>query len=175
MFLPMTALITVVNLLAGRLTTRSDPRLPMILGQVVLVAGVCGLLALGPDTPLLMQAAVLLPIGIGWGLAVPALTAALLESVDADRAELAGGLLDTGRQFGGALGVAPVRHPRRRLRRHRAAPWARWSARACSWRRRSRPPCSSARRDRLRRALLGPRAGRLPGHRRPRVRPAGDP
>jgi len=106
MFLPMTALITVMNLLAGRLTTRYGPRLPMALGQAVLVGGVCGLLALQHDTPLVVQAAVLLPFGLGGGLAVPALTAALLESVDADRAGLAAGLLNAGRQFGGALGVA---------------------------------------------------------------------
>jgi DHA2 family methylenomycin A resistance protein-like MFS transporter len=106
MFLPMTALITVVNLLAGRLTTRYGPRLPIALGQVVLLGGVCGLLALQQDTPLVVQAAVLLPFGLGGGLAVPALTAALLESVDADRAGLAAGLLNAGRQFGGALGVA---------------------------------------------------------------------
>ena len=55
---------------------------------------------------LLVQAAVLLPFGVGGGLAVPALTTALLESVDADRAGLAAGLLNAGRQFGGALGVA---------------------------------------------------------------------
>ncbi|GAA1317592.1 MFS transporter [Pseudonocardia xinjiangensis] len=106
MFLPMTALITVVNLLAGRLGTRCGPRLPMALGQVVLLGGVCGLLALREDTPLVVQAAVLLPFGIGGGLAVPALTAVLLESVDAGRAGLAAGLLNAGRQFGGALGVA---------------------------------------------------------------------
>jgi DHA2 family methylenomycin A resistance protein-like MFS transporter len=106
MFLPMTALITVVNLLAGRLTTRYGPRLPMALGQVLLVCGVCGLLGLQQDTPLVVQAAVLLPFGLGGGLAVPALTAALLESVDAGHAGLAAGLLNAGRQFGGALGVA---------------------------------------------------------------------
>jgi DHA2 family methylenomycin A resistance protein-like MFS transporter len=53
-----------------------------------------------------VQVAVLLPFGLGGGLAVPALNAALLESVDADRAGLAAGLLNAGRQFGGALGVA---------------------------------------------------------------------
>ena len=106
MFLPITGLITVVNLLAGHLTTRYGPRLPMALGQVVLVGGVCGLLALQQDTPLVVQAAILLPFGLGGGLAVPALTAALIESVDAGRAGLAAGLLNAGRQFGGALGVA---------------------------------------------------------------------
>jgi DHA2 family methylenomycin A resistance protein-like MFS transporter len=106
MFLPMTALVTVVNLLAGRLTTRYGPRLPMITGQVVLACGVLGLLLLRPGTPLVVQVMVLLPFGLGGGLAVPALTTALLESVDADRAGLAAGLLNAGRQFGGALGVA---------------------------------------------------------------------
>jgi MFS transporter, DHA2 family, methylenomycin A resistance protein len=78
----------------------------MALGQAVLFCGECGLLALQQDTPLVVQAAILLPFGLGGGLGVPALTTALLESVDADRAGLAAGLLNAGRQFGGALGVA---------------------------------------------------------------------
>ncbi|WP_163568338.1 MFS transporter [Fodinicola feengrottensis] len=106
MFLPMTALITVVNLLAGRLTGRYGPRLPMLVGQALLFAGMLGLLALDVGSSFWLQVVVLLPFGLGGGLAVPALTAALMGSVDADRAGMASGVLNAGRQFGGALGVA---------------------------------------------------------------------
>jgi MFS transporter, DHA2 family, methylenomycin A resistance protein len=106
MFLPMTALITVVNLLSGPLAHRFGPRVPMLVGQTVLLAGVLGLLVLRPDSPLVVQVAVLVPFGIGAGLVVPALTATLLDAVAADRAGLAAGILNTGRQLGGALGTA---------------------------------------------------------------------
>ncbi|WP_163510038.1 MFS transporter [Fodinicola acaciae] len=106
MFLPMTALITVVNLTAGRLVNRYGPRLPMVVGQVVLAAGVLGLLLLGRDTPVVVQALLLVPFGVGGGLTVPALTVVLLRSVDAGQAGIASGILNAGRQFGGALGVA---------------------------------------------------------------------
>jgi DHA2 family methylenomycin A resistance protein-like MFS transporter len=106
MFLPMTALITVVNLVAGPLTTRFGPRLPVLVGQAVLLVGVLGLLVLHADSPLVVQAAVLVPFGLGAGLAVPALTATLLDAVPADRTGLAGGILNSGRQLGGVLGTA---------------------------------------------------------------------
>jgi DHA2 family methylenomycin A resistance protein-like MFS transporter len=106
MFLPMTALITVVNLTAGRLVNRYGPRPPMVVGQLVLVVGVVGLLLLDRGTPVAVQALMLVPFGIGGGLAVTALTVALMHSVDAGQAGIASGVLNASRQFGGALGVA---------------------------------------------------------------------
>jgi DHA2 family methylenomycin A resistance protein-like MFS transporter len=46
----------------------------------------------------------ILPIGIG--LVVPAMTTALLASVEKERSGIASGVLNTVRQAGGALGVA---------------------------------------------------------------------
>lgn len=106
MFLPMTALITVVNLTAGRLVNRYGPRLPMVAGQLVLAVGVLGLLLLDDGTPVVVQALLLVPFGVGGGLVVPALTVVLLHSVDAGQAGIASGVLNASRQFGGALGVA---------------------------------------------------------------------
>jgi DHA2 family methylenomycin A resistance protein-like MFS transporter len=48
----------------------------------------------------------LVPLGIGGGLAIPPLTTAMLESVPHERAGLASGVLSAARQFGGAIGVA---------------------------------------------------------------------
>ncbi|WP_235619400.1 MFS transporter [Embleya scabrispora] len=106
MFLPMTAFTILVNLLAGRLTNRYGPRLPLILGQVVQAVGILGLLLVHEDTPTPLLLSLLVPLGIGGGLAVPPLTAAMLESVPPERAGLASGVLSAARQFGGAVGVA---------------------------------------------------------------------
>jgi DHA2 family methylenomycin A resistance protein-like MFS transporter len=106
MFLPMTAVITVVNLLAGRLTNRYGPRLPIGMGQAILALGLGGMAMLGerPSTAALL--ALLVPVGVGAGMATPAMTAALLDAVDPASAGLASGLLNASRQVGGAMGYA---------------------------------------------------------------------
>ena len=106
MFIPMTAFTTLVNLLAGKLTNRYGPRLPLILGQVIQTVGILGLLLVRRDTPTALLLTLLVPLGIGGGLAIPPLTSAMLESVPHERAGLASGVLSAARQFGGAMGVA---------------------------------------------------------------------
>ncbi|GAB3435463.1 MFS transporter [Flindersiella endophytica] len=106
LFLPMTALIMVVNMLSGRLTTRLGPKVPILLGQSVLTVGLLGLLIVDETTPSVALLLALVPIGIGAGMAVPPMTAALLDAVDAAAAGLASGILNAARQVGGALGVA---------------------------------------------------------------------
>ena len=104
MFLPMTATVTAANLYGGRLTARRGPRLPMAGGQLLFAAGLFGLLAAGSDTTMIWLAMV--PIGIGGGVTVPAITSALLESVEPAYAGVASGALNGSRQVGGAVGVA---------------------------------------------------------------------
>ncbi|MFI7344222.1 MFS transporter [Streptomyces sp. NPDC050085] len=106
MFIPMTAFTTVVNLLAGKLTNRHGPRFPLLLGQIIQTLGILGLLFVTQDTPTPLLLLLLVPLGIGGGLAIPPLTTAMLESVPHERAGLASGVLSAARQFGGAIGVA---------------------------------------------------------------------
>ncbi|MFE9251194.1 MFS transporter [Streptomyces sp. NPDC007088] len=106
MFIPMTAFTTLVNLLAGKLTNRHGPRLPLVIGQIIQTLGILGLLFVTEDTPTPLLLALLVPLGIGGGLAIPPLTTAMLESVPHERAGLASGVLSAARQFGGAIGVA---------------------------------------------------------------------
>jgi DHA2 family methylenomycin A resistance protein-like MFS transporter len=106
MFIPMTAFTTLVNLLAGKLTNRHGPRFPLILGQIIQTVGILGLLFVSQDTPTPLLLVLLVPLGIGGGLAIPPLTTAMLESVPHERAGLASGVLSAARQFGGAIGVA---------------------------------------------------------------------
>ncbi|GAB2696976.1 MFS transporter [Kitasatospora kifunensis] len=106
MFVPMTAFTTVVNLGAGRLISRHGPRLPLITGILIQAVDLLALLTVGQHTSTPVVLALLVPLGIGGGLAVPPLTSAMLEAVDAERAGLASGILNSARQIGGAIGVA---------------------------------------------------------------------
>ncbi|CAG7634133.1 MFS transporter [Actinacidiphila bryophytorum] len=106
MFLPMTLLISTVNVISGRLTTRYGPRLPMLAGQLLMAAGLLLLLPVGAATPVALLAAAMVPLGVGGALAVPPLTAAAMGAVPAERAGLAAGVLNAGRQVAGGLSVA---------------------------------------------------------------------
>ncbi|MFI1370465.1 MFS transporter [Streptomyces longwoodensis] len=105
-FLPMTGLIAVVNVVAGKLAGRFGPRLPMVVGQWVAVAGLLLLLSVGADTPAPLVAVLLVPLALGCALTVPPLTAAMMDAVPAERAGLAAGVLNAARQVAGGLGIA---------------------------------------------------------------------
>ncbi|BCJ33997.1 MFS transporter [Actinocatenispora thailandica] len=106
LFIPMTALVAVVNLASARLAERFGPRVPMVAGQLVSTAGLLALLTVGGHTDVWAVAALMVPVGLGGALTVPALTALLLDAVPADRAGTASAVLNTGRQVGGAIAVA---------------------------------------------------------------------
>lgn len=107
MFLPMTAVVAMMNLFfAAKIARRYGPRLPIALGQAGTAAALLGLLAVGNDTPTWVLALVVLPVAFAGSLSVPALTALLMGSVPAERAGSAAGILNTARQVGGALSVA---------------------------------------------------------------------
>lgn len=102
MFVPMAVGIMVMNLASPRLAARSGPRLTLVVGLLVTIAGLLGLLWVG-SAP---QAALLLiPVGVV-GLAVPTLIMIMLDSVPASQAGVAGGVLNAVRQVGSAVGVA---------------------------------------------------------------------
>jgi DHA2 family methylenomycin A resistance protein-like MFS transporter len=106
MFVPMCGLIAVVNMLSVKLAARTGPRVPMVIGQLVMGLGALGLIVVDTGSSLLLPLVLLVPIGIGGGLAVPSLTAVLLESVPAEWAGTAAAVLNTCRQVGGCLAIA---------------------------------------------------------------------
>ncbi|MEV6195238.1 MFS transporter [Streptomyces sp. NPDC051920] len=106
LFLPMTGLIAVTNVVAGKLTGRHGPRLPMLVGQPVAVAGLLGLLTVDAATPPWLVSLLLVPLALGCALTVPPLTTAMLDAVPAERAGLAAGVLNAARQVSGGLGIA---------------------------------------------------------------------
>ncbi|MET7945110.1 MFS transporter [Streptomyces sp. NPDC005302] len=105
-FVPMTVLTAFVSPSAAWFAGRFGARMPVITGQVAMMAGLV-LLALVPaSAPTWLMVAVMVPVGAGGSLAVPALTSLLLDHVPARQAGTASGVLNTSRQVGGALAVA---------------------------------------------------------------------
>ncbi|MDQ0990188.1 MFS transporter [Streptomyces sp. V3I7] len=106
MFLPMTGLIAVTNVVSGKLAQRYGPRPPMLAGQALAVLGLLGLLTVGTRTPATLVAVLLIPLALGCALAIPPLTALMLDAVPAERAGVAAGVLNAARQVSGGLGIA---------------------------------------------------------------------
>ncbi|WP_344020096.1 MFS transporter [Streptomyces luteireticuli] len=106
MFVPLAAVITASNLLSPRLAERLGRRPVILVGEVVLAAAMFALLPLDGGTPLWEVALLLVPMGVGGALAMPALTALLMDAVPAHQAGTASGLFNAVRQTGGALSVA---------------------------------------------------------------------
>lgn len=105
-YLPMMITFIFSNLASGMVGSRTGPRLPMILGAAVMLAGFAMLSLLGPATPYFIMLLPFVIIPAGMGFAVPAMTATVLSSVDRRRSGTASAVLNAARQTGGAIGVA---------------------------------------------------------------------
>jgi len=105
-FMPMTALSVVVNPLAARIAERFGPRVPIAAGQFLMAAGLLSLCVAAAGAPIALLSMLTIPVGLGAALAIPPMTALLVNSVPPERAGTASGVLNTCRQVGGALAVA---------------------------------------------------------------------
>ncbi|NUR64007.1 MAG: MFS transporter [Catenulispora sp.] len=105
-FMPTAVLCTLTNLLSARASERWGARVPVLVGQLACAAGLLVLLQVSGRTTALELALLLLPLAGGLGFAVPALTSMMLGGIAPERAGLAGGVLNSFRQTGGALAVA---------------------------------------------------------------------
>ena len=107
-FLPLTATFIVSNIASGWLQARVGSRVPMIAGGVIGAAGyaLLGLFGISDSASFLAMLPGLALIPAGMGLAVPAMTTAILASVERRQAGTASAVLNTARQVGGAMGVA---------------------------------------------------------------------
>jgi DHA2 family methylenomycin A resistance protein-like MFS transporter len=106
MFVPMSVVVTAANLLSPRLAERIGRRTVIVAGQLVFTTAMLAMLPLAAHTPVWLVLVLLLPLSVGGALAVPALTALLMDAVPGERAGTASGLLNSLRQTGGALAVA---------------------------------------------------------------------
>jgi DHA2 family methylenomycin A resistance protein-like MFS transporter len=105
-FLPMTAAVLPVNLLAPRAAEWLGAPAVIAAGAAIAAAGCIALLGLDHGTSYWRVGAQLVAIGAGLGLLVPPLTSTLLGSVERSRSGLAAGVLNAMRQTGSVLGVS---------------------------------------------------------------------
>ncbi|WGS52551.1 MFS transporter [Paraburkholderia sp. D15] len=105
-FLPLTGGFLISNVASGWVVGHFGVRVPMIAGAITAGLGYGLLHLVGANTPLIGLLLPFLLIPSGMGLAVPAMTTAVLASSEAKRAGTASAVLNTARQAGGAVGVA---------------------------------------------------------------------
>jgi MFS family permease len=106
-FVSMAAAMAIAGPVAGRWTARTGPRAPMIVGCVVAGGGMFAVDALlSPHASIPALAAALAVVGVGFGAAIVAVSAAVLTLVPAERSGTAASTLNTSRELGGVVGVA---------------------------------------------------------------------
>ncbi len=105
-FLPMTAVLTVGNIVAGRLMALRGPKLLMGFGQALAAFGYLLLIPVEAGTNYFWMVVPMLLAGSGVALTVPPMTNASLSVVGPEKVGVASGVLNSARQVGGVLGVA---------------------------------------------------------------------
>ena len=105
-FLPMTGILMVMNIVAGRMVGPMGPRRLMVAGLSMAAAGYVLLLPIAVDRTYLALVLPMLLIASGTALTIPTMTSITLSAVDVANAGIASGVLNTARQIGGVLGVA---------------------------------------------------------------------
>jgi EmrB/QacA subfamily drug resistance transporter len=107
LFLPMTILMIVSSLLAGRWTDPAVPRWSIFIGCLLFSAGLL-LTAetLNPDPAYLPLASALALTGVGIGVTVVPITSAALSAVPPARSGMAASATNTSREIGALTGVA---------------------------------------------------------------------
>ncbi|MFB9683621.1 MFS transporter [Amycolatopsis plumensis] len=104
--LPLFGPLSVLAPVAGRLVARFGPRPLMVAGLALGVLGMLNLVLLGENRGYPALLPTLLGLGTGMGLLTTAVVTAAVSDVPPGRAGVAGGINNTARQAGGALGVA---------------------------------------------------------------------
>lgn len=110
-FTPLGIAFAVASIASPRVAAKQGARLISV-GAVIAGAGLLGLLLVlvlsGADTSVARVIGPMILVGFGNGLAVPALTGAVLAGARPKNAGSAAGILTTGQQFAGAAGVAAL-------------------------------------------------------------------
>lgn len=106
LMLPSTLGIFAFIPLGGRLSARVGGRLPVLVGLVVMSAGLLLLGFLSTDSPLWQLAVALVVVGLGLGLLSTPISNTAVGDVPADLAGTAAGVFKMSSMVGGAIGVA---------------------------------------------------------------------
>ncbi len=104
--LPQTAVVSLANVVSGQLTARYGSRTPMVVGLAIGGLGLGGLALITARASLAATIAPMVAVGFGAALAMPAMTAAVIEHTPKDRAGIGSAVLNASRQVGGVVGIA---------------------------------------------------------------------
>jgi EmrB/QacA subfamily drug resistance transporter len=104
--LPATAVMALAALVAGQVTGRRGPRIPLFASGLLIAAGAAVLLAMSESTPYWVLAVAFALMGAGQGLVNPPVTNAGVSGMPPAQAGVAGAVISSTRQFGNVLGVA---------------------------------------------------------------------
>ena len=104
--LPQMGVLTLGSALSGRMSARTGPRRPMLIGLGIGAVGLFLLAGIGRTTPYALLVVPFVLSGLGMSLTMPAATTAVIEAAPEERSGLAGGTINAARQAGGLLGIA---------------------------------------------------------------------
>jgi MFS family permease len=105
-FAPMAVAALVFNAVGATLCAKVGNRIMSVIGLLIVAAGFGTLAALTTDSGFGLVALAMVLIGVGGGIAQPAIIGALMGAVPAEHAGVGSALNDTVQQTGAALGVA---------------------------------------------------------------------
>ncbi|GGK36562.1 MFS transporter [Nocardia camponoti] len=108
LFLPMTALVTILSAKAATLIDRFGRRALITCGVTLQAAGLLVIAFLPESVSIWTVSAAMILVGGGGALTVPPLTSIVLDHAPIELAGTASGVLNTFRQVGGSLGVAGI-------------------------------------------------------------------
>jgi DHA2 family methylenomycin A resistance protein-like MFS transporter len=106
MFVPMTALITISTIRTASWTHRRGAWMPVAVGLLIMMVGALALVAIDAHTPWWEIAVGTVPVGVGAGIAGPAIPVALLAAIPAEQSGIASGIANALRSVAATLGVA---------------------------------------------------------------------
>jgi DHA2 family methylenomycin A resistance protein-like MFS transporter len=104
--LPEGLFVAISSAVSGRLTARTGPRRPMLVGLTFGALGLAGLTLAGAHTSYGLLVIPLIAAGLGMAFTMPAATVAIIDAAPRERAGIAAGVLNAARQTGSAIGVA---------------------------------------------------------------------
>lgn len=106
--LPQGVLVALVGMLSGRLTARIGARMPILAGMALGCAAFVPLAWLDASSSFAYAAGTFALVGVGMGLALPAMTVTALSCAPDGKSGMASAIHNASRQIGQTLGVAAL-------------------------------------------------------------------
>jgi EmrB/QacA subfamily drug resistance transporter len=107
-FLPTTIVIMFAGPIAGRLSDRIGPRIPLVIGLLLVATSLAWQSRITVDTSFGFLVVPFILLGVGMGFTMSPMSTAAMNAVDRTKAGVASGTLSMTRMVGGTFGVAAL-------------------------------------------------------------------